>query len=134
MTQLKTHKAKFASYRGCHVSKIQAFIEDHLENWELDNETLVRDILDCNPEDIQADDILDALQQEVELQEDNSDFKYAVLAMRISIEKERIQERGSAHSEAYDAEYADDANIEDELEMSDFKPSNTETYEYQEAV
>ena len=108
MTSLKQYKTEFEACKGNELERVKSFIEHNLDNWSLyEDESLVIDMLD--DQNITADDILEALDSMFEYQEENSEFKNAVLAMRLSIEKERLNKRDDDVDDETDSSIDEDA-------------------------
>lgn len=78
------YKQQLAQVSGSHLDKIKTVLEENLDYWVLSSEDVVIDLLDDKT--LTVEDMLEALQGLVIL-EDNSEFKNAVLAMRLSVEK-----------------------------------------------
>ena len=84
-TTLHYYKNEFERVTGDNLHKVKTLLEKHLNQWALHDEGLVVDLLDDKR--VSAEDIVETLQSMVE-NEDSREFKNAVLAMRLGLEKQ----------------------------------------------
>ena len=90
-TLMMKYKDAFQKAPGSQVEKVKYVIMHHVGNWEWEaSDSLVADLIDDLS--ITAEDILELLQNVYVYEGGNEEFRYAVKAMKVALQKEKLQE------------------------------------------
>ena len=104
----------FQRVPGTQVEKVKYMLMHYVDSWDwTGSDALIADLIDDH--NITAEDILELLQNVYEYEGGNDEFRYAIKAMQIALQKEKLQE-AKVHvteemsTEAYEEEMFDGIN------------------------
>ena len=113
---MSKYKTAFDLAKGDALAKVKAVIMHHSNEWELNADALLTDLLDDTQ--ITADDVVDFLATLCDQEEGNREFASAVCALQVALKKSHLHDVKALVGEIFDSQ----------------SPAEEEDYLYQQSI